>query len=273
MGNPIAHSLSPQIHQSFAKQVGIALDYQRILVPEDDFEMMVTDFFNHGGRGLNITMPFKERACKLADQKSDFAMHAQAVNTLWQHDGILYGDNTDGIGFIRDLSRHIAISEAEILIVGAGGAARSIALSLIAQKPKRLVVLNRTLESAQRLQALSEQIHVIPTQSAAMERELQDVQALFSLVVQTTPASYADLDNLLANVKLASNWFGYDLNYNRQEKTNFVKWADNHNGRAVDGWGMLVEQAAEAFYLWHGIYPNCDRCKSDLKLIYQTENP
>ena len=247
MGNPIAQSMSPYIHQTFAEQFGMLLQYEPMLVPTERFEQAVHDFFSEGGNGLNITMPFKEQASKLVHYASSFSSKAQAVNTIWQQEKKLFGDNTDGIGFIRDLNRYVCIAEADILILGAGGAARAIALSLIEHHPQRIVVYNRTLEKAMHLKSICPSIQIADTAT---------MQAPFSLIIQTAPGGALDIMTLLPNLRMTPTWLGYDLCYNLAENTSFVTWAQTAGGQAVDGWGMLVEQAAEAFYRWHRMRPD-----------------
>lgn len=246
MGNPIAHSLSPLIHQQFALQTGRQLVYEKILVDEDDFEVRVSNFFAAGGKGLNITLPFKQRAFAIAKIKTQRCLQAKAANTLWMHNGILHADNTDGIGLIRDLSHHIDLSDKQLLVLGAGGAARGIIGPLLQAGISSLTVANRTLEKAQELQQDFKTIHCC---------RLQELNGSYDLIINATSASLSKETVPLTADSLKPSTYCYDLAYSAQGATAFVQWAHQQGCQAVDGLGMLVEQAAEAFFIWHGVRP------------------
>lgn len=255
VGNPIEHSRSPEIHHAFAAQTGAALRYERLLAEPDSFELVVRAFFAGGGHGLNVTVPFKEAACELADECTDRARRAGAVNTLKpQPDGRLLGENTDGIGLLTDLLDNVQVPVAgqRILIVGAGGAVRGVLPTLLAEKPESVHLVNRTRQRAEDLLAF------VGTDGVrCLAGGLDDVPATpFDLIVNATSAGlHGDFPDLPAETVNPSSTC-YDLVYAR-EPTAFMTWAKAHGaGRVVDGLGMLVEQAAAAYALWRGLHPN-----------------
>ena len=252
-GHPIRHSQSPRIHGLFAEQTGQSLTYTAEDVEPDSFETSVRDFFGQGGRGLNCTVPLKELAYQLADTLSDRAHLAKAVNTLaLQEDGSVHGDNTDGVGLLRDLTENlgIAISGQRLLILGAGGATRGILAPLLEQGPVRITVANRT--TAKALQLAQEFQPLGPVDGCG----LVDIAGLsFDLILNATAASLSGELPALPEGLLAAGGCCYDLAYARAP-TPFVRWGISVGARlSVDGIGMLVEQAAEAFMLWRGVRP------------------
>lgn len=253
MGNPIAHSKSPRIHTLFAQQTGQRLRYEAILVPEGSFARAVAEFQHAGGRGLNVTVPFKQEAWQLVDQRSPRAEPAGAVNTIrFEPDGSRYGDNTDGLGLVRDLTINhgVTIAGATVLVLGAGGAVRGILGPLLEQGPTRLVVANRTVSRALDLeQAFRDQGPVHGSGFAEL------AGSRFDLVINATAASLEDEVPPLPDDVLASGACAYDLMYSDQP-TAFVRWGRDHGAaQTADGLGMLVEQAAESFYIWRGVRP------------------
>ncbi len=247
-GHPIAHSKSPQIHAAFARQTGQDLHYEAILAPLDGFADSVAAFIAAGGRGANVTVPFKEEAFRLASRLSPRAQRAGAVNTLvFDADGIL-GDNTDGAGLVADLNRnlHCTLAGKRILLLGAGGAARGVIEPLLDQQPAELVIANRTVSRAEELAKLFG--HGV----RACGFDAADTP--FDVVINATAASLAgDLPPLSPRVFTADT-LAYDMMYGRD--TPFLTFARTHGARTADGLGMLVEQAAEAFYLWRGVRPD-----------------
>lgn len=246
MGNPIDHSLSPVIHQYFAKQAGIQLTYAKIKADEQSFEQQLTDFFHQQGRGVNVTLPFKQRAFMMAQQVSERCQQAKAANTLWMHNNQLHADNTDGVGLIRDLHHYINLPGKRVAILGAGGAARGIIYPLLQNKLAELVIVNRTPAKGLELQQLFPQIQV---------QSINALSGAFDLIINATSASLAGELPSLPQECLAAQPFCYDLSYKKQEDTIFVHYAKEQGCDAVDGLGMLVEQAAEAFFIWHGFKP------------------
>ncbi len=252
MGNPIAHSLSPDIHATFARQTMRTMVYDKIFVDLDQFEAQVLSFFEGGGQGLNITLPFKQRAFMLSDLQTQRSQQAGVANTLWMHEGKLYADNTDGIGLIKDLSRHVSVADARVLLIGAGGAARGIVHALLDEKPKEVVVVNRSQDKAEALQRLAPGISRAPT--------MADVSGAFDILVNATSSSLSANETPFPVSWLQGSPFCYDLSYSKTRDTPFVVWARQSGAHAIDGYGMLVEQAAESFYIWHGVRPLGARC-------------
>jgi shikimate dehydrogenase len=241
MGNPIAHSLSPGIHRQFAQSAGLHLDYERILV-ESDFEFHVRHFFKTGGHGLNITAPYKAEAFALSDVPTRRCQDAKAANTLWMKEGKMYADNTDGIGLCRSLSHHVNLAHARMLIIGAGGAARGIIKPLL-ESHAQIIVTNRTLEKAHELQdAFLSKLDVISLHHASFDFDVILNAATFNLDTKQLPTQW------LKNKPLC-----YDLAYHQSGITPFVTWGRLHGCEAQDGYDMLVEQAAESFFIWHGV--------------------
>lgn len=261
MGNPINHSKSPVIHTQFAEQSKQDLVYSAMLVPLDGFESAVKDFFKGHGKGLNITVPFKEEAYKLADELSPRAQTAQAVNTLkLLEDGRILGDNTDGAGLVHDITvnNQVPLKAKRILVVGAGGAVRGILQPFLEQAPSSITIVNRTVEKAQ---ALADNFAEI-AQQVGCELNATSFQALanhnehFDVIVNGTSASLSgDLPPLPRDL-VAEDTVVYDMMYGK-EPTVFMSWAmDNGAAKAIDGLGMLVGQAAVSFKLWRGITPD-----------------
>ena len=252
-GNPIAHSKSPQIHRAFALQTGQSLTYDAVLVPLEGFEIAVTDFFAHGGKGLNITVPFKQKAWAAAQWRSPAAELAGAVNTLYRDDrGRLCGDNTDGPGMVRDiLGNHGGMIRGKrVLLLGAGGAVRGVLQPLLEQHPEQLVIANRTLARAQELARLFE--HLGPVRGCGFDDLSGEV---FDLVINGTAASLAGELPPLPEGLLETGAWCYDMMYGASP-TPFCRWAEQHRASVVlDGLGMLVEQAAESFAIWRGVRP------------------
>jgi len=255
MGNPIAHSLSPLIHRQFAEQTKQDMSYEAILVPIDGFASAVNEFVSSGGKGLNITVPFKEQAWQLASDCSVRAQRAQAVNTLTLHeDGCIEGENTDGAGLLRDLTQNhgLTLKNRRILILGAGGAVRGVLSPLLAESPAEIRIANRTPERAQQL---VEAFQELGSLSACGFDGLDGYQA--DIIINGTSAGLSGEVPAIAEGIFAGTEAVYDMMYNRQEPTDFQCWAEACGARiSLDGLGMLVEQAAEAFYIWRGIRPD-----------------
>ncbi len=252
-GAPIKHSKSPRIHQLFATQTQQAMQYRAELVTAEHFSTAVKDFFAQRGRGLNCTVPLKELAWAIADRRTERAELAKAVNTLvLQQDGTILGDNTDGIGLVTDLQVNHAISliHKRVLILGAGGASRGIILPILQESPLAVTIANRTVEKALSLaDEFSHKGTIVGSSYAALAGHS------FDLILNATSASLSDELPPLAEGLLAAQGCCYDLAYANQP-TAFVRWGiQQHAQQSLDGLGMLVEQAAEAFYLWRGVRP------------------
>ncbi|MDX1250891.1 MAG: shikimate dehydrogenase [Gammaproteobacteria bacterium] len=253
MGNPVAHSKSPQIHTLFARQTGQDLVYTAILVELGHFAEAVAGFAAAGGKGLNITVPFKREAWELVDERSPRAARAGAVNTiLFRPEGGRYGDNTDGIGLVRDLrdNHGIRIQGRRVLLLGAGGAVRGVAGPLLEERPAQLVIANRTADKAVEL---AKELTDLGKVAGCGYQDLDAER--FDLIINGTAASLkGEMPPLPATV-LAAGGCCYDMMYGAQP-TPFMRWAIEHGAQqALDGLGMLVEQAAEAFFLWRGVHP------------------
>ncbi len=251
-GNPINHSKSPQIHRQFAEQTGQDMSYTRQLVPAGEFAQAATAFFTQGGKGLNVTVPFKLDAYGFAARLTPRAQRAGAVNTLaTQADGTLLGDNTDGIGMIHDMHNlGWDIQGKRVLILGAGGAVRGILQPLLEEHPRQICIANRTLEKAEQLVTGFQDLGDI---KALAYEQLPGEQ--FDLVINGTSSSLHGELPPLPDKLLAPDASCYDLMYGA-EPTVFLQWAiDQGAARTADGLGMLVGQAAEAFYLWRQIRP------------------
>ncbi|MCU0970709.1 MAG: shikimate dehydrogenase [Gammaproteobacteria bacterium] len=254
IGNPIAHSKSPLIHAAFARQTGQDIHYGRILGSREDFAGDVRRFVEEGGRGLNVTVPFKEEAFALARERSERAETAGAVNTLIVlPGGRLRGDNTDGVGLVRDLccNHRFMLEGARLLLLGAGGASRGVLPSLLAERPALLVVANRTADKAVRLAAAA--AGQGPVEGCGLE---QLAGRRFDLIVNGTAAGLQGDVPAIPDGCLADGGWVYDMMYG-SEPTAFVRWGQSHGAAtALDGLGMLVEQAAESFHLWRGVHPD-----------------
>jgi shikimate dehydrogenase len=251
-GHPIAHSKSPAIHARFAQQTGEDLAYEAILAPLDGFADCVHDFVAAGGKGANVTVPFKEQAVALCATLTARAELAGAVNTLRFIDGGIHGDNTDGAGLVADLTRNLGVALAgkHILLLGAGGAARGVIAPLLDYAPASLVVANRTASRAFELAAHFQQ-HGF---SAVRGCELDALDSAFDLVVNATAASLGGELPAVSPCIFQPGAFAYDMMYGAQP-TPFMTLAKTHGAQVADGLGMLVEQAAEAFFCWRGVRP------------------
>jgi shikimate dehydrogenase len=252
-GSPIKHSKSPRIHQFFAEQTHQSLEYTAKEVTAERFKESVVAFFSQGGKGLNCTLPLKELAWAFADKTTKRAELSRAVNTLMiQDDDRILGDNTDGCGLITDLTVNhgISLGGTRILILGAGGACRGILAPILEQAPHHLILANRTPKKASDLAAEFSILGDIESYGFA---DLKGQQ--FDLIINSTSASLTDEMPTLADDLLAAEGVCYDLAYGNKP-TSFVRWGLAHNAKkSLDGLGMLVEQAAEAFFLWRAIRP------------------
>lgn len=253
IGNPVGHSKSPNIHAFFAQQTGQDLRYDTLLAPIDGFARSVRAFMAEGGRGANVTVPFKLEAHALADQLLPRAAAAGAVNTLIFKEGRILGDNTDGAGLVRDLvdNAGLKLGGARILLLGAGGAARGVMLPLLQQQPSELTLANRTVARAEEL------VQSFQAQGAncvLRASSYQHLQGSFDLVINATSASLDAALPPISPVVFAPGALAYDMMYG-SEPTVFLRFAAEHGAATRDGLGMLIEQAAESFEIWRGVRP------------------
>lgn len=252
-GNPIKHSRSPAIHAAFAAQCGETLQYRAVRVEEGQFEAAARRFFDSGGRGLNVTVPFKQDAFAFADRHSDRARRAGAVNTLsLAEDGAIEGDTTDGVGLVRDMVANLGwvVQGKRLLLIGAGGAVRGVLAPLLRERPRELLIVNRTAVRAMELAATFADLG--PVEGGGLDL-VGDRQ--FDLVVNASSAGLSGEIPALPATLLNERSCCYDMIYG-PEPTPFMRWAAHHAAWAVaDGLGMLVEQAAESFYIWRHVRP------------------
>ena len=248
-GNPIAHSKSPGIHAAFARQTGQDLSYATILAPLGGFAAAVRAFAAAGGRGANVTVPFKEEAFRLATTLTARAEAAGAVNTLSFAGDEIRGDNTDGAGLVRDIAHNLGftIAGARILLLGAGGAARGVILPLLEQRPASIFVANRTAAKAVELAG------AFKIEGGGFE---SPAGRAFDLVVNATSAGLSDAALPLPDGIFAPGCLAYDMMYGKGETPFLAAARAAGAGRLADGLGMLVEQAAEAFFVWRGVRPD-----------------
>ncbi len=261
-GHPIAHSKSPRIHQMFARQLGDEIIYTAQDVPPDCFVVAVRSFQAGGGKGLNCTVPLKELAFRLADQLSSRAELSGAVNTLMWRETQLFGDNTDGVGLLRDLTTNLGLTlkQRRILILGAGGAVRGILGPILMQQPSQIVIANRTLSRAEELAQRFGHLGRLSTTNF-----INLAGSQFDLIINATAAGLKGETPPLPEGLVAAGGCCYDLMYGDQP-TPFVRWGEAQGAKlSTDGLGMLVEQAAEAYLLWRGTRPETKEIITQLR--------
>lgn len=251
-GHPVSHSKSPQIHLLFAKQFGLKIEYTAVDVAPGTFAKAVDDFKQHGGKGLNITVPYKLEAWQLVDRRSSRAELAGAVNTIKvNHNKTLFGENTDGVGLVRDITKNLKVTlkNKNILILGAGGAVRGILSPILQQQPASLHIANRTVSKAEELATIFADNGKITTSA------FDTIDQTYDIVINGTAASLQGDLPPLPDKLFNQSALAYDLMY-ANEPTAFMAWAGKHGAAsASDGLGMLVEQAAESFFIWTGKRP------------------
>jgi shikimate dehydrogenase len=252
LGNPIAHSKSPQIHAEFAKQTHQQMSYQAILAPLDGFRHALQALLDAGYRGINITVPFKFEAYDACNQHTERAFVAGAVNTISFQGGHVAGDNTDGVGLVNDITinlKHV-LKGARVLLLGAGGAAQGVLQPLVEAAPEDIVIANRNVEKAG-----------LMVQKLAIEQPICNISVLkfsalnqpFDVIINATSAGLSDTALPLPDIIFGKQTLAYDMMYGRE--TPFMAQARKNGAQVADGLGMLVEQAAEAFYIWRGVRP------------------
>jgi shikimate dehydrogenase len=265
MGHPVEHSKSPWIHARFAALTGQPMEYGKRLVPLDGFPAALRAFRAEGGRGCNVTVPFKFEAASLVSQRSARAALAGACNTLRFDAGGIYGDNTDGLGLVHDLQHNagVALAGRELLLIGAGGAAAGVLGPLIEARPRRIVIANRTEGRAEALVAR----HAALAESGGVQLQacgLDAVPGSFDVVVNGTASSLGGAEVPVSPAVLRQGALACDMMYGPAAAM-FLRWAHEHGAVGRDGLGMLVEQAAEAFLVWRGVRPPSGQVLAELR--------
>ena len=254
IGYPVAHSRSPVIHRLFALQTQQKLQYEPLAVTPDDLESALTGFHRGGGKGLNVTVPHKSRIATLVDDMSDRAQVAGAVNTIVFSEDGMFGDNTDGFGLVRDLQSNldIRLKDSRILILGAGGATRGILAPLLEEAPDSVTIANRTLDKAEALATHFGQFGPV----SACRFDTVTTSQHFDLILNATSAGLKGETPPYPASAIGDTTVCYDLSYGLTP-TPFSEWASRRGAaRSIMGWGMLVEQAAESFYIWRNVRPD-----------------
>ena len=255
IGNPIHHSLSPQIHAAFAKENGLDIDYEAVLSPLDQFKNTIHTLITQKFTGANVTLPFKKEAYQLATSHSSHASIAEAVNTLKFKENEIIGHNTDGIGLVRDLEQNLDthLKNKKILLIGAGGAAEGVIYSMLEKKPSELTLTNRTIEKSNVIQnkmdvhAKSFNVNLNVTEITKCPHQYFDV------IINATSASLINAELHMDPKVFHEGCLAYDMMYGKE--TSYIREAISQGSKTSDGLGMLVEQAAEAFFIWHHIQP------------------
>ena len=265
MGHPIGHSKSPWIHARFAELTGQSLQYDKQLVPLDGFASAVQQFFAQGGRGCNVTAPFKFEAARLANHTTEGAQLAQAANTLSFQDGAVWADNTDGAGLVHDIQRNAGVDLAgrRILLMGAGGASAGVLARLIETQATHITVANRTVDKAQALVARHAPLALLH-KTELLAQSLQGLEADFDVIINATSSSLGGEAVPVPASLLKPGALAYDMMYGPAAQ-GFMTWAQEHGATARDGLGMLVEQAAEAFLIWRGVLPPSQQVLAELR--------
>ena len=267
IGNPIHHSLSPQIHIAFAKENGLDIDYEAVLSPVDQFKNTMHQLIQQKFTGANVTLPFKKEAYQLATTHSSYASIAEAVNTLEFKENEIIGHNTDGIGLVRDLEQNLDthLKNKKILLIGAGGAAEGVIYSMLEKTPSELTLTNRTIEKSNVIQ------NKMDVHAKSFDVNLNVIEIAkcphqyFDVIINATSASLSD-DALHMDPKVFhEGCLAYDMIYGKE--TSFIEQAKSQGSKISDGLGMLVEQAAEAFSIWHHIKPHTKSVIESLRAL------
>ena len=267
MGNPVAHSKSPWIHARFAELTGQTLQYEKRLIALDRFAPALHAFIQEGGRGCNITVPFKFEAAKLASHTSERAALAQACNVLTFRDGGILADNTDGAGLVNDIQRNagVDLSGRRLLLIGAGGAGAGVLGPLIQTRPASITVANRTVAKAGALVAQHTALALL-NNTELLVQDLQHLRGSFDVILNASASSLSGAGVPVAASTLRPGALVYDMMYGAPAQ-GFMSWAREHGATPRDGLGMLVEQAAQAFLIWRGVLPPAQQVLAELQLI------
>ena len=262
IGSPISHSFSPKIHSEFAKNSDLKITYDAIEVKKNNFEKRIKELFDGGYEGINVTLPLKELAYKFADEVSELGKIVGAANTLWRQENKIFADTTDGRGLVQDLENNsLPLEKSSILLIGAGGSARSILPSIISRKPKEITIINRTERKAESLVKLFSSKN-IPMKSSGLNKANDNV---FSGIINTSSAGMLGEEILLPTGIFNSVKWTYDLSYSLQTTPFNLLVKKNGVSNYFDGLGMLVHQAAISFEIWTGIKPDTKRVIDYLK--------
>ena len=267
MGNPVAHSRSPWIHARFAELTGQTLHYEKRQIELDGFGAAVRAFMAEGGRGCNITVPFKFEAAALATHTSERAQLSLASNTLTFQNGAILADNTDGAGLVNDIQRNagLDLNGRHLLLIGAGGASAGVLGPLIQARPASITVANRTLSKADTLVARHTTLALLH-KTELLARDLQGLKGNFDVVINASASSLSGASVPVAASTLKPGALAYDMMYGPAAQ-DFMTWAGEHGALARDGLGMLVEQAAEAFLIWRGVQPPSQQVLAELRAV------
>ena len=267
MGNPVAHSKSPWIHARFAELTGQTLQYGKRLIALDGFAPAVQAFIQEGGRGCNITVPFKFDAAALATRTSARATLAQASNTLSFRDGAILADNTDGAGLVNDIQRNAGLDlrGRDVLLIGAGGAAAGVVGPLLQASPASLTITNRTLAKATALAARHADLALLQ-KTELKAQDLQGLQGSFDVIINASTSSLNGAAVPVPASTLKRGTLAYDMMYGPAAQ-GFMTWAREHGATPLDGLGMLVEQAAEAFLIWRDVRPPSQQVLTELRAL------
>ena len=267
IGNPIHHSLSPQIHSAFAKEAGLHIDYKALLSPLDEFKNTIHQLIAQKLSGANVTLPFKKEAYELASQHSSHSRIAEAVNTLEFKGDQIIGHNTDGIGLVRDLEQNLNVDlkRKKILLIGAGGAAEGVIYSILEKEPSELTLTNRTIEKSHVIRnkmdvhAKSFNVNLNVIEMAKLPDQY------FDIIINATSAGLNNAEFDLNHKVFHEGSLDYDMMYGKE--TSFIREAQSQGSKTSDGLGMLVEQAAEAFFIWHHIKPKTKSVIESLRAL------
>jgi shikimate dehydrogenase len=267
MGNPVAHSRSPWIHARFAELTGQLLHYDKREIPLDHFDASVQAFIDAGGRGCNITVPFKFQAAALATHTSERGLLAQACNVLTFKDGQILADNTDGIGLVDDIERNAGVPPKglRLLLIGAGGAAAGVLGPLLQTSPAHISVANRTRHKASTLVARHQSLASLQN-TELVAHDLQALEADYDVIINGTASSLSGAGVPVGEHVLKPGALAYDMMYGPGAH-GFMDWARQHGALPRDGLGMLVEQAAEAFLIWRGVRPPSGQVLAELRQV------
>jgi shikimate dehydrogenase len=267
IGNPIHHSLSPQIHSTFAKEAGLNIDYEAVLSPLDEFKNTIHKLITQKLSGANVTLPFKKEAYELASQHSNHAKIAEAVNTLEFKDDQIIGHNTDGIGLVRDLEQNLNVDlkRKKILLIGAGGAAEGVIYSILEKNPSALTLTNRTIEKTNVIKNKMD----VHAKSFDVNLNVNEIAKLphqyFDIIINATSASLNNAELGIDHKVFHEASLAYEMMYGKE--TSFIREAQSQGSKTSDGLGMLVEQAAEAFFIWHHIKPKTKSLIESLRVL------